>query len=480
MSLEKRRLLLQCDEYFLKLFCSPLFVTFYLLWRSEATFTRLGFTRDSTTDELQGITRWGGKVSKSKSKSKATSSCKIPSKKVLKEAHSATTRRLAPKRKAFEDACSGIQSALTEQDKHEKVDTSFDTDSDDEVLSVLSVSGEEIDAKQERHENVDTGFDDEASTIEGKESVGDVDPFSSDDEDETIHATCDDMHSISSEKEHNFVSFDAEEDDEAVESTRYGKENVNVLHKSGCGCGDCSPERSHVSSYQEDEVSQLYAEPSDEVGSDEYERASFQYSNVFQWSPIKMRSPKKMSEARQHSSTPLANAAVVSSSPAAWSQEVLTMRTVENARVLPSFSPIKLRGINYVPSADVSFQGVPPEPSMCTPLKEQGYDMTQFSWHSRTSILSIAGSLPRIDIDNLLACDIADDDSMIDFVVGAPNTESPLKKMRSSTPKKSYGKRFSLASPLSVTPKKRHTPIRAGTYSTPLANSSTRGFFNVA
>ena len=87
-----------------------------------------------------------------------------------------STGRSAPKRKAFADACSGIQSALTEQETHENVDTKYeegfsvartdiveenDTLPDENVDDLVSVDDGEKD---------DVSFGDENSPL-GKENI---------------------------------------------------------------------------------------------------------------------------------------------------------------------------------------------------------------------------------------------------------------------------------------------------------------------
>eukprot|EP00571_Detonula_confervacea_P010212 CAMPEP_0172306826 /NCGR_PEP_ID=MMETSP1058-20130122/7809_1 /TAXON_ID=83371 /ORGANISM="Detonula confervacea, Strain CCMP 353" /LENGTH=1185 /DNA_ID=CAMNT_0013018827 /DNA_START=104 /DNA_END=3661 /DNA_ORIENTATION=+ len=418
-------------------------------------------------------------------KSKKVPTSKRPSKKAHKEVDSSSFR-LAPKRKAFANACNGIQSALSEQEKHENADTFSDEDSDDEFLSV---------AKE---------------------------------------ATRDDAEIV-----HNFVSFDGKE--EGMVDVTYNEEIVPLrkgIVMEEIDCGGCPPKnkekipkkrgrpRKHakrenssanVSPSQGDV--QLDSEPFHEAestlesvkGSGEaYEKASFQFSDLFQWSPITLRSPAKLSKILQHCSKPLdispritalARGTAASSHHVsnifpcndAWSQEVLTTVSPSNTqRTLPSFSPIKLQELNNVPYAAVTFPEfpsvltmfTPTKLPMFTPTKQQGVDMNQFSWHSRAG--SIAG-LPQnmsLDIDNLLVNDIGESNEtrwekpkLIDFVAGTPKAGGPQKKMMSSTPKRSMSK-MRHTSPLSVTPRKRRISTLAVTGKEEV--SSTRYFFNVA
>jgi len=483
-------------------------------------------------------------------------------------------RRLAPKRRAFANACDGIRGALSEQHKDENADTFSDTDSDDDADDTGGAAspphaanddggggGTTIDAATERVDageledrdesdsdmDIDFDSDEEVSSSAGDEQDEKANhsdhTFSSDRED-TPDATRDKYSLPDDNEQQNFVSFDTEEEEEADDdNTWYSPESK----ASFFGIADPKKDRGswvspkleqclHTSSAQQvlpsrgNKDFRLDTNPSSEVAltpllgsstplkslqeasGDEYDKASFQFSHLFHWSPVALRSPAKKSK-KMHLHGPTfidssykenltANVSANSSphdvsntfSPCngAWSQRVLTMRTAASinrqkyrpkmpqltlqqvkAGKRPAFSPIKPQ-TPISSSTGVTFQGLPSEPTMMytppkalfTPPKERAGDndnMIHFSWHSRASWHSrgsIAGLMPQMDVDNLLA-------GGIDFVVGAtsPGAKSPRKRCVSTpTPKKCYSKRR-LASPLSATPRERRTPA---VYTTPL------------
>jgi len=448
----------------------------------KRSFYRDGFTRDSKPAELQRITSRIGSEATNHKKPKSESSFRQPSKIASTPVVQTSTGRSAQKRKAFADACSGIQSALTEQEKHENVDTFFE-DSDEEES--LSVAGTAI--VQENDTLPDENVDDLVSVDDGEK-----DDVSFGDENSSLGKE-------NAKEESGCANIPPEPKGNADTNTMEKPKKTrvrpkkNAKHLDTMSSGFVRQRQVHVTSSQVivAEALQLDTEPSHgvvstasqlvlgsvQVSGEEYDR--FQYSNFFQWSPITLRSTndsesigtksKMASIARGSSSHDVSN---IFPCTGAWSQNIIAGKTqkvltMQNVRTLPmeqytkpqtdsrkrpSFSPIALQALNDVSYTGVTFQGLPPEPNvLCTPSKDQADNMIQFSWHSRATIGSIAG-LPHIDIDNLLG-DLGDD-SMIDFIVGAPNT-GPQNKMRSSTPMKSEDRKR-LASPLpNPTPRKR-------------------------
>lgn len=213
-----------------------------------------------------------------------------------------------------------------------------------------------------------------------------------------------------------------------------------------------------------------------QVSHKEYDSMSFQYSNLFQWSPIKtLPRPMKLSERLQIGSKSLGTPSKTHrdvfpcDGNGAWSQNVMTTQNVptysskrrtstspfakkklaksnSDARKRPNFSPIASRALEDVSFTGVAFQGLPPEPNanaMCTPSKEQSDDMIQFSWHSRATIGSITG-LPQIDLDSFFD-DIGGD------MIGSPIIDGGQDQKRSPTRPASTPKRRS-SLPLFATP----------------------------
>ena len=485
------------------------------MFRYKGSYYRDGFTRDSKPAELQRITSRIGSEATNHKKPKSESSFRqlelrrrISPSKIASTVVHTSTGRSAQKRKAFADACSGIQSALTEQEKHENVDTFFDEDSDDE--EGLSIAGTGI--AQEKDTLPDENVDDLVSVDDGEK-----DDVSFGDENSPLG-----KENIKEESGCANIPPEPKGNADTMEKPKKTlvRPKKNATNLDTMSSGFVQQEQVHVTSSQVmvTEALQLDTEPSHGVVStasqlvlesvqvfgEEYDR--FQYSNLFQWSPITLRSPANLSQTHQNDSKSIGtkskmvargssshDVSNIFPSTGAWSQNIIAGKTqkvltMQNVRTLPmeqytkpqtdsrkrpSFSPIALQALNDVSYTGVTFQGLPPEPNvLCTPSEDQADNMIQFSWHSRATIGSIAG-LPHIDIDNLLG-DLGDD-SMIDFVVGAPNTGGPQNKMRSSTPMKSQDRKR-LASPLpNPTPRKRHaSPLAVMSSISPFENRKRR------
>jgi len=447
----------------------------------KGSFRRDGFARNSKLANLRRVTRKG---------SEATTTVKHKKPKVISLESSpkrntavvrSPTRALsawrcrpsAPKRKAFANACSGIQSSLTEQEKHENVDTYFDGDSDEEsVGGRVGIAQEKlvhpagkgcgiVSSGDHGKNDDDASFGDENTPL-GKENIR--------------------------EEMNGCVSENALDSLEKQKTRGWPQKRSK---KSACVTSsqfirtEVTPPSIDLSREASPSTSKLVLE-NVPVPDEEYGR--FQYSNLFQWSPMKtLHSPAKSSRYRQKNDskpfgTPSRMSSIVNKSNlflhnGTWSQNESTTQSVSihgkrgtrpkkrwaksksDARKRPIFSPITLQeALNDVSFTGVTFQGLSSEPNAMTPSKEQVDNMIQFSWHSRATIGSMTG-LPEIDVDSLLG-DIGED--MIDFVVGASNVGSSEGKTMPSTPIKRENV-SRLASPSSVTPKKRRVvPILTG------------------
>jgi len=441
----------------------------------KGSFRRDGFARDSKRADLRRVTRKGSEATTTVKRKKP----KLPSLESSPKRNTAVvrspTRALsacrsrpsAPKRKAFANACSGIQSSLTEQEKHENVDTYFDEDSDEEsVGGGVGIAQEKlihsagkgcgiVSSGDRGKNNYDVSFGDENTPLGKKDTKEEMNGCVS----ENILGSLDKQKTPGRPQKRSKKFA-------CITSSQFM--SIEVTPPSIEPSREASPSASKLV------VENVH------VPDEEYDR--FQYSNLFRWSPIKtLHSPAKSSRYLQKNDsksfgTPsrissIANTSNLFPRTGTWSQnETITQsvsihgkrgtrpkkrcaKSQSDARKRPIFSPITLQDFT-----GVTFHGMSSEPSTMTPSKEQVDNVIQFSWHSRSTIGSMTG-LPEIDVDSLLG-DIGE--YMIDFVVGASNFGSPEGKTRPSTPTKRENA-LRLASPFSVTPKKRRVvPVLTG------------------
>jgi hypothetical protein len=165
------------------------------------------------------------------------------------------------------------------------------------------------------------------------------------------------------------------------------------------------------------------------VSSKAHDKASFQSSHVFQWSPITLRSPAKKTKETLDASPrgavgPRDASDTHPPDSGAWSHRVLTMRVftddgrggthptaatperrTDTRRRRPLFSPILLRSLDDSPTNVRHPRGFPQELTVRTPTRDQGGDdpIHSSNWHTPNSIAGDA-SLPSSDIDDLIAC----------------------------------------------------------------------------